>query len=115
MNPKTIRIDVWGLCPFRSPLFEPKERSVFAPGEPPPEPGQGLGPCLYQGCGLWKITKVVDGKPVDGLCGIRFLGEVMNSIAGSLEQLTRLQLKKSAEAGEEVIFSTGEKKPPEPS
>jgi hypothetical protein len=48
---------------------------------------------MYAGCGFWKITKVVDGQAVDGMCGIRFLGEVMNSIAGSLEQLVKLQLK----------------------
>ncbi len=55
---------------------------------------QTLGPCLYAGCGLWKITKVVNGKPADGMCGIRFLGEVMNSIAGSLEHLVQLETTK---------------------
>ena len=68
------------------------EKSLYL--EKPEPPQQTLGPCLYAGCGLWKITKVVDGKAVDGMCGIRFLGEVMNSIAGSLEQLTKLETMK---------------------
>ena len=79
---------IWSLCPFRSPV----ELETMIDSRPP---AQALGPCLYAGCGLWKITKVVDGKPVDGMCGIRFLGEVMNSVAGSLEQLVKLGVKQA--------------------
>ena len=33
----------------------------------------------------------VVGKAVDGMCSLRFLGEVMNSVAGSLEKLIQLE------------------------
>jgi hypothetical protein len=91
----TIPMDLWALCPFRSPCVPPKESS-FA-GTPPAVPTSVLGPCLFAACGLWKITKVEDGKVVDGMCGIRFIGETFNSIAGSLEQLVQLQKKREIE------------------
>jgi len=90
-----VNLPIWSLCPFRSPV-QPREAGVARvqdhAGITPP---QALGPCLYAGCGLYKITKMQDGKVVDGMCGIRFLGEVMNSIAGSLEQLTKLETMKT--------------------
>jgi hypothetical protein len=56
-----------------------------------------LGPCLYAGCGLWRITKVEDGKPVDGLCSIRAISE-------SLEQLTKLETMKTIGETQPSIF-----------
>src|SRR4030067_3853995 len=89
-----VNLPIWSLCPFRSPV-QPREAGVARvqdhAGITPP---QALGPCLYAGCGLYKITKMQDGKVVDGMCGIRFLGEGMNSIAGSLEQLPKLETMK---------------------
>ena len=95
-DPRSVTIPVWGLCPFRSPVFPPLDPGpasrVFTPqpetraqGEPRPV----LGPCLYVGCGLWKITQVKDGKPTDGMCSIRFAAEALNSIAGNLEILAK--------------------------
>lgn len=104
MDPKSVRVDVWGLCPFRSPC-SPGEESRIPEASSPPH--QVLGPCLFAGCGLYKITKVENGKIVDGMCSIRFLGEVMNSVAGSLEQLVKLEVGKKL--GEEVTFSTESK------
>ena len=83
---REVNLPVWSLCPFRTPV-ESSETDL--------PPKQTLGPCLYAGCGLYKVVKVVDGKVVDGMCSIRFLGEVMNSIAGSLEQLTKLETMKT--------------------
>ena len=82
-----VTLPVWSLCPFMSRTVAPKETKIL--GAPEPSPQMMLGNCLGPGCGLWKITKVVDGRPAEGICGIRFLGEVMNSVAGSLEQLVR--------------------------
>ena len=96
-----VNLPIWSLCPFRSPVM-PNDRPMTS--EIGQLPFQALGPCLYAGCGLWKITKVVDGKPVDGMCGIRFLGEVMNSIAGSLEQLTKLETMKIVGEGQSSVF-----------
>ena len=87
-----VTVPVWGVCPFRSPVIPAEKRKIFDPDAPPPVPESLLGPCLQGACGLWKISKLVDGKPVEGLCSIRFLGEVMNSIAGSLEQLVKLEV-----------------------
>lgn len=93
-----VRVPVWGLCPFRSPVV-PREAlpdlSSCAPdaSDVPREPLQALGPCLYAGCGLWKVTKVTDGQPVDGMCGVRFLGEM-------LEQLVKLQATREARDAE---------------
>jgi hypothetical protein len=98
-----VRVQVWSLCPFRSPCVPAEKSALHGVGDRPPE--QVLGPCLYAACGLWKITEVRDGKAVDGQCGVRFLGEVMNSIAGSLEQLVKLELTKNGGAqifGEKV-------------
>ena len=81
-----VNLPIWSLCPFRSPVeIESLDVNVPLP------PRQALGPCLYAGCGLWKITKVIDGKAVEGMCSLRFLGEVMNSVAGSLEKLIQLE------------------------
>lgn len=90
----TIPMQVWALCPFRSPCV-PAEKS--APTGEPTVPASVLGPCLFAACGLWKITKVENGKVVDGMCSIRFIGETFNSIAGSLEQLVQLQKKREIE------------------
>jgi hypothetical protein len=87
-----VSLPIWSLCPFRSPV-SPTEAQFD--GGPSSRPAQALGPCLYAGCGLYKVMKVVDGKVVDGMCSIRFLGEVMNSIAGSLDQLTKLETMKT--------------------
>ena len=93
---RQISIPVWGLCPFRSPVFPPIDPGpparVFAPhieAHPQGEPRPVLGPCLYAGCALWKVTQIKDGKPVDGMCSIRFAGEALNSIAGNLEILAK--------------------------
>jgi hypothetical protein len=88
-----LTVEVWGLCPFMSKVDPLGEPAAFGSEVNPdtasaPEPII-LAKCLGPGCGLWKITKVVDQQPVEGLCGIRFLGEVMNSIAGSLEQIVK--------------------------
>jgi hypothetical protein len=96
-----VSLPIWSLCPFRSPVA-PTEAQFD--GRPSSRPAQALGPCLYAGCGLWKITKIEDGRPVDGMCSIRFLGEVMNSIAGSLEQLTKLETMKTMGEGQPSIF-----------
>jgi hypothetical protein len=103
-----VNLPIWSLCPFRSPVAPVSEPIVKFPGNTLGEatwsPPQALGPCLYAGCGLYKVTKIVDGKVVDGMCGIRFLGEVMNSIAGSLEQLTKLETMKTMGDGQPSIF-----------
>jgi hypothetical protein len=90
----TIKMDVWALCPFRSPIFPPKVNPTTDFAE---QPTQGLGPCLFAACGLWKVTKIENGQIVDGMCSIRFIGEVFNSIAGSLETLVQLQKKREVE------------------
>jgi hypothetical protein len=48
---------------------------------------QALGPCLYAGCGLWKVTKVEDGRPVDGMCGLRYAAEAQASAAEALQKI----------------------------
>lgn len=105
-----IQVPVWGACPLRSPVLPPKERKVFDPGNPA-QPESILGPCIQAACGFWKITKTkeVAGQlqPVEGMCGVRFLGEVFNSIAGSLEQLVKIE--SGRKLGEEVTFSTEDK------
>lgn len=93
-----LTVEVWGLCPFMSkvdPLSggEESEGGGFDPSSSPPAPLM-LAKCLGPGCGLWKVTKIVDQRPTEGLCGIRFLGEVMNSVAGSLEQLVQRAMSK---------------------
>src|SRR3989337_2522169 len=90
-----VNLPIWSLCPFRSPVSTGGQQIVNTAEGLTTRPVQALGPCLYAGCGLYKITKMQDGKVVDGMCGIRFLGEVMNSIAGSLEQLTKLETMKT--------------------
>jgi hypothetical protein len=72
-----VKLPVWSLCPFRSPVLPPAGDSLG-------QPRSMLGPCLYAGCGLYRVTKVEDGKVVDGLCSIR-------SLADSLDQLTKLE------------------------
>lgn len=103
-------LPAFSICPFRSPVFPPKESAlaaVTANGAPiPSEPQQVLAPCLYAGCGLFKITKVVDGQIVDGMCGIRFLAEVGNSIAMSLEQIVKIGLSREAREGVSPLFGT---------
>jgi hypothetical protein len=74
-----VRVPVWGLCPFRSPVV-PRESSALA-GSEPSEPLQALGSCLYAGCGLWKVTKIADGRPVDGMCSLRYAAEALAKIA----------------------------------
>jgi hypothetical protein len=81
-----VRVPIWGLCPFRSPVV-PREASVLASPSVPQEPLQALGPCLYAGCGLWTVTKIVDGKPVDGACSIRYAAEKQAEAAGALGQI----------------------------
>jgi len=89
-----VKIPVWGVCPFRSPVLLPPDDApaprVFAPQARANDPKSILGPCLYAGCGLWKVTKVVDGQPVDGMCSLRFAAEAMNSLAASLETLVKI-------------------------
>jgi hypothetical protein len=99
-----INLPIWSLCPFRSPVSTGGQQIVNTAEGLTTQPVQALGPCLYGGCGLYKITKIQDGKVVDGMCGIRFLGEVMNSIAGSLEQLTKLETMKVMGDGQPSIF-----------
>ena len=101
-----VTIPVWGLCPFRSPVFPPLDPGpaprVVAPGGSPRgqgEPRPVLGPCLYAGCALWKITQVKDGKPTDGMCSIRFAAEALNSIAGNLEILAKKTKSAALESG----------------
>jgi hypothetical protein len=89
-----VQVPMWGVCPMRSPVI-PAEKSALVRG--PQDPVSLLGPCLGGACGFWKVTKAVDGKPTEGMCGVRFLGEVFNSIAGSLEQLVQLQKSKTVE------------------
>jgi hypothetical protein len=81
-----VRVPVWGLCPFRSPVV-PREPSIYATPDLPREPLQALGPCLYAGCGLWKVTKVVNGNPVDGMCSIRYAAE---AAAGQADALAKI-------------------------
>jgi hypothetical protein len=98
-----LKIPVWGLCPFRSPVVPPTEKpSVFAPNLPAPQPTQALGPCLYAGCGLWKITKVENGKPVDGMCSLRYAAECAGELTGAIQVLVKLAMKSGAVAGLEV-------------
>jgi hypothetical protein len=106
-----VRVPAFGVCPWRSPVLPPKERKVYDPNAGAPEPESILGPCIQAACGVWKITKMKEENgqmiPVEGMCGIRFLGEVMNSVAGSLENLVRMQFRKSADAGEEIFGGEG--------
>jgi len=95
-TPSQIQIPVWGLCPFRSPVFPPQDTGpaprVFTPrgeSQAQGEPRPVLGPCLYAGCALWKITEVKDGKPSDGMCSLRFAAEALNSIAGNLDAMAK--------------------------
>ena len=83
-----VRVPIWGLCPFRSPVV-PRDVSVLASPDLPREPLQALGPCLYAGCGLWKVTKAIDGKPVDGMCSIRYAAEAAAEQANALTQIAQ--------------------------
>ena len=83
-----VRIPIWGLCPFRSPVV-PRDVSVLASPDLHREPLQALGPCLYAGCGLWKVTKVVNGNPVDGMCSIRYAAEAAAGQADALAKIAQ--------------------------
>jgi hypothetical protein len=93
-----VRVPVWGLCPFRSPVV-PREASALASPSVPQEPLQALGPCLYAGCGLWKVTKVEGGRAVDGMCSIRYAAEAQAEAAGALTQIARAVLPHLAGKG----------------
>lgn len=117
----SIKLDIWSLCPFRSPVAIEERSALVNPHTntsdkgptPPQEVRQSLGPCLGPGCGLYKITKVENGQVKEGMCGIRFIGEVFNSIAGSLETLVQLQVKAGAAQGSGAIFGgDGKTAPP---
>jgi len=83
-----IRIPVWGLCPFRSPVV-PREASALASPSVPQDPLQALGPCLYAGCGMWVVTKAKDGRPVDGACSIRYTAEKQGEAADALVKIAQ--------------------------
>ncbi len=83
-----VRVPVFGLCPFRSPVV-PRESSVLAPPDVPGSPLQALGPCLYAGCGLWMVTKIADGKAVDGMCSIRYSAEQHGNQTDALLEIAR--------------------------
>jgi len=78
-----VRVPIWGLCPFRSSVV-PREVSVLASPDLPREPLQALGPCLYAGCGLWKVTKVVNG-----MCSIRYAAEAAAGQADALAKIAQ--------------------------
>lgn len=102
MEGKTVSLPVWSICPFRSPVGLPEDSVLKrANGDPvqPTAPRQSLGPCLYAGCALFKITKVVDGQVKDGMCSIRFLAESANPIAGALERIASLASLAAQQAG----------------
>lgn len=95
----TIKVDVYGLCPFRSPVEVAEERKIDLPSNEIEKPREALGPCLYAACGFWKVTRVEKGNAVDGMCGVRFIGEVLGGIALSLEQLVKIQSKQEIPVG----------------
>lgn len=76
-----VKVPIWGLCPFRSP--------VAAGGEV-----QSLGPCLQAACGLWKITaseSQPDGslRPTAGMCSFRYVAECVGEAAGALQTIAK--------------------------
>ena len=94
-----VNVNVWGLCPFRSPVETPGPANVVQLGGPS-APRQSLGPCLYLGCGMWKVTKVdAQGKPVDGMCSFRYTAECLEQVAGALQRLTSIAIKMTGGAG----------------
>ena len=82
-----VTIQVWELCPFRSPVV-PREPSALA-GTASPAPLQALGPCLQAGCGLWKVTKIIEGRPAEGMCSLRYAAECQAETAGALQHLAK--------------------------
>lgn len=110
-----LKIPVWGACPIITQAIPPKEKRIFDPDHVP-QPETMIAACLGPACGFWKISKVKEegGQviPVEGMCGVRFLGEVFNSIAGSLESLVKMQGMREIREGASPIFGSGGGTPP---
>lgn len=79
-----MNVPLFSLCPFRSPVEIPEERNVFrADGaKPSGKAREALGPCLGAACGLWCVTRVENGQPVDGMCSLKLAAAAVNAIAG---------------------------------
>jgi hypothetical protein len=97
------------LCPWRSPVVpvEPSRLHVPGPegvggmGEIKGMPLQALGPCLYEGCALFKVTeRDKNGVPVKGLCTFRYLAECAEASAGAVQALTVMISKALGETPE---------------
>lgn len=77
-----IKIPVFSLCPFRSPVEIPEETHVLRPeGLQAQKPREALGNCFGPGCGLWCVTRIEAGQPVDGACAVKIIAGTLNAIA----------------------------------
>lgn len=83
-----IKMQAHSLCPWRSPVGIPGPSALIGEQGPREAPA-ALGPCLYLGCGLFKVTKVENGQVVDGMCSIRFAAEQIGSLAVMLERVVK--------------------------
>jgi len=82
-----------GVCPFRSPMFDPGEPSSVVGLDGKPTGGQvrgAIGPCLGAACGIYVPTAQDDqGVIVQGICGYKLGAIALDRLCGSLDQLVQ--------------------------